>query len=278
MRAGSERKVWWQCARDPTHEWRAVISNRASGTTCPMCSGRVATPATSLRALHPEVAERWHPKKNGKLTPDQVKLNAKKKFWWRCAKDPEHEWQAVPKGMGRCPICVGKKVIFSSSVAGDAPDVAKEWHPTRNGDKQPQDFYRYSLVRVWWRCARDPTHEWENTIAARVKKGIGCPYCGGRAAGPTSSLAALYPEVAKQWHPTKNAPLTPDQVVPGTTASAWWRCPLGHEWQARICERTSNGRGCRFCSLARHRVWLAENNRKRRRDRTLPDQKEKPDP
>lgn len=267
MRAGSDRKAWWRCARDPTHEWRASIVNRTRGTTCPMCSGRVATPSTSIRALYPEVAERWHPTRNGKLTPDKVKLAAKKKFWWRCAKDPTHEWQAQGIGMGRCPICVGKKVIFSSSLAGAAPALAKEWHPTRNGARKPQQFYRHSVVRVWWRCSRDPIHEWEATIASRVKTGVGCPYCGGRAAGPNTSLAALHPAIAREWHPDKNAPLTPHEVVPGAAARVWWRCSLGHEWRTQIRERGVNNRGCKVCFFARHRVWLAENNRARARKR-----------
>lgn len=263
MRAGSEYKVWWQCARDPTHEWRAVINNRVRGHACPMCSGRVATPETSLAALHPEIAARWHPTKNGELTPDEVKTHAKKRFWWRCAKDPKHEWQATTAGLGRCPICVGKKVVFSNSLAGAAPAVAREWHPTKNGDRKPRDFYRNSLVRVWWRCSRDPTHEWENTIVARAKSGSGCPYCDGRAAGPNTSLAALHPNIAAEWHPEKNAPLTPDAVVPGAAATVWWRCGLGHEWRARVFERTAKGRGCRQCFLAKHRIWLAEENRAR---------------
>ena len=135
--------------------------------------------------------------------------------------------------------------------------------PTRNGDLDPRRLYQYSLVRAWWRCALDSTHEWESTIAARVKRGTGCPFCAGRAAGPTTSLAALYPDVAVEWHPEKNAPLSPGDVVPGAAANVWWRCRLGHEWQSRICERTRRGRGCRLCFLERHRAWLAENNRLR---------------
>ena len=263
MRAGSERRVWWQCARDPTHEWQAIICNRARGHSCPMCSGRVATPTTSLAARFPEVAARWHPTKNGALTPDQVMPNGKFKFWWQCAKNRKHVWEAHPSGLGKCPICVGKKVIYSSSLAGAAPAIAAEWHPTRNGDLDPASLYRYSLVRVWWQCARDPRHEWEINIAARVKRGSGCPYCGGRAAGPTSSLAALYPAVAAEWHPEKNAPLTPDEVVPGAAAVVWWRCKCGHEWRGRVRERATVGRGCQKCFLAKHRVWLAANNRAR---------------
>jgi len=269
MRAGSERHAWWRCSRDPTHEWRAIIGNRARGHTCPMCSGRVATPATSIQALYPEVARNWHPTRNGKLTPDQVKLHAKRRFWWRCPVDRRHEWQASPSAMARCPICVGKKVIFESSLAGAAPEIAREWHPTRNGDRRPGELYKHSLVRVWWQCAVDPLHEWENTIAARVKNGTGCPYCGGRAAGPNTSLRALHPEIAREWHPTKNRPLTPDTVVPGAAARVWWRCHVNprHRWQARVCDRTANGSGCPVCFMAKHRVWLAENNRARARKR-----------
>jgi len=75
--------------------------------------------------------------------------------------------------------------------AGAAPEIAREWHPTRNGDRRPGKLYKHSLVRVWWQCAVDPLHAWENTIAARVKQGTGCPYCGGRAAGPNTRLPAL---------------------------------------------------------------------------------------
>jgi hypothetical protein len=269
MRAGSERHAWWRCSRDPTHEWRAIIGNRARGHTCPMCSGRVATPATSIQALYPEVARNWHPTRNGKLTPDQVKLHAKRRFWWRCPVDRRHEWQASPSAMARCPICVGKKVIFESSLAGAAPEIAREWHPTRNGDRRPGELYKHSLVRVWWQCAVDPLHEWENTIAARVKNGTGCPYCGGRAAGPNTSLRAVHPEIAREWHPTKNRPLTPDTVVPGAAARVWWRCHVNprHRWQARVCDRTANGSGCPVCFMAKHRVWLAENNRTRAKKR-----------
>jgi hypothetical protein len=31
------------------------------------------------------------------------------------------------------------------------------------------------------------------------------------------------PEIAKEWHPTKNV-LTPDNVVSGSNKKAWWKC------------------------------------------------------
>lgn len=266
VRAGSEQYAWWRCARDPSHEWRAMIASRRSHG-CPMCSGRVATRATSLLALAPEAAREWHPTKNGKLKPSQVRPRAKKVVWWLCSTDPTHEWQAAPAAKTGCPICAGKKVIFSNSLAGFAPDVAREWHPTRNAGRKPEELYCYSISRVFWRCARDPRHEWEATVCARVRHGRGCPYCGGRAAGPTTSLAALHPEIAKDWHPERNGELTPETVVSGSATRVWWRCSANpaHEWQTRVCERTKRGAGCMMCFRERHRIELAERNRARAR-------------
>jgi hypothetical protein len=34
--------------------------------------------------------------------------------------------------------------------------------------------------------------------------GVGCPVCFGRVATPTTSLAALHPELRKEWHPEKD--------------------------------------------------------------------------
>lgn len=50
-----------------------------------------------------------------------------------------------------------------------------------------------------------------------------------------------------QWHPTKNLPLTPEQVLPGSEKKVWWRCGQGHEWQAEIRSRVS-GCGCPVCT------------------------------
>lgn len=41
--AGSDKKIWWQCARG--HEWEAIISSRSVGRNCPHC---IAETQTSL--------------------------------------------------------------------------------------------------------------------------------------------------------------------------------------------------------------------------------------
>lgn len=75
----------------------------------------------------------------------------------------------------------------------------------------------------------------------RQKSSFKCSYC--------NSLGNNYPELIKQWHPTKNNELSPYDFAPGSHKSVWWKCPKGddHEWEAKIKKRTM-GWGCPICS------------------------------
>src|SRR5947209_6277563 len=102
------------------------------------------------------------------------------------------------------------------------PKIAAEWHPTKNGDLTPQAVVAGSNRKVWWCCPKGADHEWQATVAKRATGGQSCPYCGGKRVSATNSLATLFPQIAKQWHPTKNGSLTPDRVVAGSDIRAWW--------------------------------------------------------
>ena len=39
------------------------------------------------------------------------------------------------------------------------------------------------------------------------------------------TLAEEYPELAMQWHPTKNEGLTPEMVTCGSKKKVWWLLP-----------------------------------------------------
>ena len=73
-----------------------------------MCAGKIATARTSLRAVHPAIADEWHQTKNSGLTPDEVMPHSNKKVWWKCRHNPSHVWKAVIQsradGCG-CPMC-----------------------------------------------------------------------------------------------------------------------------------------------------------------------------
>ena len=214
---GSGKMVWWRCPVDESHEWRTSILGRVQhGSGCPICAGRNGNacylafgcpPLTS----HPNGIERGM----ARLRLSKRCPGAGQKVWWRCSADPSHEWKATVSnrfaGKG-CPMCSGRAASPSTSLRTLHPRLASEWHSERNGDLIPDRYKaRKQQKRVWWRCSRNPTHEWQAVIASRVA-GRGCPMCSGRTATPTTSLKAIKPTVAAEWHPTKNGHVTPEDV------------------------------------------------------------------
>ena len=124
------------------------------------------------------------------------------------------------------------------------PDIAKEWHPTKNGDINPKDCYPQSNKKVQWICEKG--HEWEISPNKR-SNGSRCPYCSNFRVGYGNDLQSKYPDIAKQWHPTKNGNLKPNQIIGGSGRNVWWLCDKKHEWEAQIRSRTSLGTGCPIC-------------------------------
>lgn len=241
--AGSDKKVWWKCERG--HEWEALIYNRAKGIGCPCCAGQKVCPDNCLQNINPELSSEWLSSRNGKLTPADVTAGSHKKVWWKCQKG--HEWQATVQSrtIGRgCPHCAGRIANSDNCLAARNPSTAKEWHPVRNGTLTPNDVTAGSSKRVWWMCQRG--HEWEAVIYNR-SYGTGCPYCADKLACNDNCLQTVNPDLAKEWHPTRNGTLTPNDVTTGAGKKVWWLCKNGHEWQAVINDRSA-GNGCPYCS------------------------------
>lgn len=251
----SNKKVWWKCEEGQDHEWEAKISSRNHfGLGCPICSNRKIVESNCLATTHPELAAEWHPEKNGEMTPRTVGAGSNKYAWWKCQKGPDHEWRV--KTVSRthfdsgCPYCNGKKVSVTNSLQALNPDLAAEWHPERNGTATAADVTEKSAKPVWWQCSVDSTHEWKTSPALRVTQGTGCPVCANKVISSSNSLATTHPELAAQWHPTKNGNLTPDDVGAGSTRRVWWKCPEGpdHEWSTTLENRAAKGRNCPICS------------------------------
>lgn len=93
-----------------------------------------------------------------------------------------------------------RKIPSGNDLLRVSPELAAQWHPTRNGRTGPEQV------------------------------GV-------------NDLATTHPQLAQEWHTEKNYPLTPQQVVQGNVRKVWWKCSAGHEWQAQIAPRAA-GNGC----------------------------------
>lgn len=121
-----------------------------------------------------------------------------------------------------------------------------QWHPVKNGPLTPRQVSYGSRQKIWWLCSKG--HAWQAAVYTRTK-GSGCPYCAGKQAWPgENDLASQRPDLLAQWHPTKNLPMTPERVTVGSHFKAWWVCPKGHAWQAKVYSRACGGAGCPVCA------------------------------
>lgn len=194
-----------------------------------------------------ELLKEWHPTKNESCTPDTVTFGSHKRIWWKCSHG--HEWESpVFTRTGRphgCPYCSGQKLTPGADFASLYPDLAKQWHPTKNAHLKPENYLPGSHVSVWWQCEKG--HEWRTTIKSRVE-GCGCPVCSNHVVmAGVNDLASMYPAIAQEWHPSRNGALKPSQVLSKSAKKVWWQCKRGHEWQATVSSRVA-GNGCPVCA------------------------------
>lgn len=245
---GSHRKVWWVCEKG--HEWQTAVYVRvASAVGCPYCTGkRPLKGYNTLADVHPDLAVQWHSEKNGNLAPDAVLPGSKQKVWWIC--EEGHEWQAQissrSKGSG-CPVCLNRSLRPGENDLSTAyPEIAAQWHPTKNGNLTPADVMSGNNRKVWWICEKG--HEWQASIISRTRNACGCPVCTGRLVIPgINDLASQRPHIAAQWHPAKNGSLSPQNVTVYSNRYVWWRCEKGHEYQAAISRRSQSATDCPYC-------------------------------
>ena len=129
----------------------------------------------------------------------------------------------------------------------DNAQLMDEWDWDKNGNLgfDPQKMTCGSERKAWWKCKK--SHNWQATIASR-NQGKGCPYCANRKVLiGYNDLQTANPSLSKEWHYENNQGLTPMDITSNSDKKVWWRCNEGHEWQARIADR-SKGNSCPYCA------------------------------
>lgn len=233
----SGKKVWLIC--DKGHGYSQEIRSFTKGSQCPYCIGHKVCEDNCLATINPELSKEWNHEKNGSLTPHDVTSNSNKKVWWKCGKC-NSEWKTSVGNRNYseqgCPYCTGQRVNDTNSFASICPDLITYWDYNKN-KKSPNEYTSASGVKVWWVC--DNGHNFKTEIA-NMTYGYKCPVC--------NSLGHLYPELIKEWHPTKNGKLTPYDIAGSSGRKIWWQCENGHEWDTAVNHRTGKLKsGCPYC-------------------------------
>lgn len=285
MMYGSSKEVYWLCGKC-NHTWKIEVCARTLiGSGCPTCyqqklldnrqnipRGRHnnivltedSTPELfyynisprskkiSLFDFDPQLAQQWHPYKNGSVTPHDISKGSDALAWWKCHVAPDHEWQTpvVYRTTNKhgCPFCTNYRLTESNSLASKAPYLALQMHPTKNGNLKATDIVAGSHKKLWWQCFKHECHIWEASIVDRLR-GRGCACCHGTQISETNSLVHNFPDIVAQIHPTKNPDLAVEKLSYGSKKKLWWQCLKDpeHAWQAAIHHRVLGNAKCPIC-------------------------------
>jgi hypothetical protein len=208
------------------------------------------------------LARAWDHQKN-KEKPDSVSLGSKTPFWWKCEKCG-NQFESSPNSRRLakeiCRKCAtaardSRNVERRGSLLKRYPDICAEWDYAANTGLDPSQLLPNTPRKAFWRCG-SCSHQFSSRIDHRIGMGVGCPRCRElgrvdkhRAAfvKKSGSLSDAFPEIAKQWHPSRNLPLLPSQFTSGSRRKIWWRCKRGHSWRAAISNRIYGETDCPYC-------------------------------
>ena len=247
--AGSHKSVWWKCKHG--HEWQAQIVNRRNGNGCPYDVGKlVIAGENDLKTRYPILCKEWDNEKNGQITPDTLACHSHKLYWWICPKGHSYRSSTSNRIRGNdCPYCANKRPIAGETDFGTIhPELIEEWDFEKNTPLCPEHVVFGSHKKVWWRCKEG--HSWKTAVYYR-HKGCICPYCARLIDRHTvivgkTDLTALYPIIANEWDYERNGSLFPQDVLPHSARTVWWKCKRGHHWKTKVQSRIK-GTGCPRC-------------------------------
>lgn len=207
----------------------------------------------------PELVNQLHPSLNqglmhygAPINPTELASMSNKRIWWKCDVAEDHVWQTpvhTRTSGSKCPFCLNQRASVTNSLASLFPEIAKEFHPTKNGTLTAGDLPAGSGRVVWWKCDVANDHEWRTSPSKRtgVDK-TGCPCCSvpSKKLSVTNRLDVLYPSLIVDWHPAN--PKGPEEYFHSSNSKVWWLCgTCGHEWKSVISNRARLSSGCPSC-------------------------------
>ena len=252
---GMGKKVGWKCPLG--HKYKATLLHRSSGTNCPICnSGRQTSFAEQavyyyVKKLYPSAINRYKDIFDNGMELDiyipelRYGIEYDGSFW--------HKQSGYEREQKKYEICKSNGIrlirikAYAKQYSIEGPhfsDYTLFLKEDNVGalEKLIQSLY-FRLCNINSRFCG----EWENTIATVNIERDRYKISNYRYE-QKDSFADEYPEVAKEWHPTKNEDLTPSMFRSGSSFLAWWLCPVcGYEWKASLYSR-SQGSGCEKCS------------------------------
>ena len=254
---GSGKKVWWLCPNN--HEYEATMLHRAHGTECSKCNdGRQTSFAEQatyfyIKQLYPDALNRYSAEFLGRMELDiyipsiKLAIEYDGEAWHKknTIKREERKYQLCKENGIKLIRLREKMPEFTSNIADDMFGMERLYEPTNLEKILGELLKRINYSKTWMLgCPIDINVARDRPEILRYKTDL-----------KTKSLKYLYPEIAREWHSSKNRNQLPEHFQPGAGHKAWWECSdCGNVYEAAIGKRTggisgSCKTGCPKCGI-----------------------------
>lgn len=243
MTACSSLSFHWKCKFG--HSFPATITNRHQGRGCPECDkiNKTSLPEQTIFyyvcRTYPNSVNRYKDMFDNGMELDVYIPSLKTGIEYD---GPYHRSaEALRRDSEKYSICRSNDIrLIRVSIGDNDPDTpicdifvhsGYDYNNFDALDEVMENLAEYLALDGPFNTKKDLSH---------IKKG----YLNSIS---KNSLAKKNPELSKEWNYEKNDGLTPEMFTSGSGVEVWWKCSLGHEWQAQINSR-NRGRKCPFCS------------------------------
>lgn len=267
--ANSGKKVWWVCSRG--HEWQASVDHRTNGRGCPIC-------LTDRRSSYPEQAIFYYLSKAYPDTCNRYKLKGKYEldiFIPEINVAIEYDGvffhtseKATNNEKRKNSVCYNERILLIR---------IKE---DKNAERTYIERWNQYLIKVIFNPERDYINLQSvlmQIMSILKEKDISIPLDIELERDKIEILALLKqsdvadnveekcPQIAAEWNYSRNGRLLPSSFAWASNKKVWWKCPKGHEYQAKISNRTVLNRNCPICAVqkrsqSRHQRSVEKHN------------------
>lgn len=254
----SKEKVWWKC-KQCGHTWAATIKNRTvSKSGCPKCMRHEKTsfPEQAIfyyvQKIYPKTENSYSGiKENSSMELDifipekNIGIEYDGKAWHDNKKSNKRDYEKY--------ILCNQKGIKLVRVSEFQRTTAKDYDSIIIRDDLTDKGLNQSIINLLtlMECPESEI-DVDVTRDRSVIMQQYITYISGK------SIASNYPEEVKYWDVEKNGGLTADMVNATSNIKYWWKCDLGHSYDAPPMNRLGKGNECPYCSG--HRILKGFND------------------
>lgn len=237
--SNTSTKYLWKCT-ECKYEWsQSAIQRSRCKSKCRNCEGLVINDKNNIHTLYPELMLEWDP--SNELDPKRLSKSSNKKVMWICKEGHKFTTSVYQRTTNNynCQECKTINALAENSLSVKYPELAAEWHPTKNGVHTPQNVTLGMRLRAAWICKEG--HEWTAFVYSRTKCQTKCQMCAANKLLETNNITILAPQILDSWDYDKNKVITPYDVTPGAATVVFWKCKDGHSWEESVHARIKTG-------------------------------------